>query len=57
MSLQDSYNLLEMMSKRFRLDNNVVKKDNQRIASTTTNNIQPENDNLCANMISEVVKR
>lgn len=56
MSLQDSYNLLEMMSKRFRLDNNVVKKDNQRIASTTTNNIQPENDNLCANMISEVVK-
>ena len=38
------------------MDNNVVKKDNQRIASTTTNNIQPENDNLCANMISEVVK-
>ena len=56
MSLQDSYNLLEMMSKRFRLDNIVVKKDNQRIASTTTNNIQPEKDNLCANMISEVVK-
>ncbi len=49
------------MSKRFKLDDNVVKTA-QRVASVTTNNIQtnniqPEQNQLCANMISEVIKK
>ncbi len=54
MSLQDSYNLLETMAKRFKLDDNTT--DLQRTASTGANDSNSENDNLCANMISEVVK-
>ena len=58
--------MLERMSKVFKLeldDNATTKKktvqdnNNQRTASVVTNNIQPdEQDSLCANMISEVVK-
>ena len=48
--------MLEKMSKRFKLDDNVVKTA-QRVASVTTNNIQPEQNQLCANMISEVIKK
>jgi hypothetical protein len=71
MSLQESYNMLENMSKRFRLDDNAIKvkktsedKDNdkQRTASTViANNIQSstteqDKDQLCAKTISEIVK-
>ena len=45
MSSQEDYNLLEMMSKRFKLDDNTVKtstatSQKQRVGSITANNIQ-----------------
>ena len=60
MSLQDSYNLLETMSKRFKVGDNAqtktVQDNNQRTASIVNNSTSEQNDSLCADMISEVVK-
>ena len=62
MSLQESYNMLEMMSKRFKVGDNaktrtVQENNQQRTASSLVNNsISEQSDSLCANMISEVVK-
>jgi hypothetical protein len=60
MSLQESYNLLETMSKRFKVGDNTMKTvqdNNQRTASSIVNNSTSEQkDQLCANMISEIVK-
>ena len=59
MSLQESYNLLETMSKRFKVGDNTMKTvqdNNQRVASVANNSTSEQNDSLCANMISEVVK-
>ena len=54
---QEDYNFLEILSKKFRLDNN-AKDVQQRTASIANNsNTSEQNDGLCANMISEVVKR
>ena len=41
------------------MDNNVtdLQTAQEELHSVTTNNIQPEQDQLCANMISEVVKK
>ena len=53
---QEDYNFLEILSKKFRLDNN-AKDVQQRTASIANNsNTSEQNDGLCANMISEVVK-
>lgn len=59
MSLQESYNLLETMSKRFKVGDNTMKTvqdNNQRVASVANNSTSEQNDSLCANMISEVIK-
>ena len=57
MTLQDSDNMLEIMSKRFKVGDN-TKKDVQSRTASIVNNSNPseQNDSLCANMISEVVK-
>ena len=58
MTFESDYKFMDKMLKMFRLDDNVVKtvsNTNQRTGSIA-NNIQPEQDQLCANMISEVVK-
>jgi hypothetical protein len=62
MSYRESYNLLETMSKRFKVGDNTksVQDTNQRTASIVNNsidsNLDDKQDQLCANMISEVVK-
>lgn len=57
---QESYNLLETMSKRFRIevgDNASNTTSSQRTASIGVNNSTSEqNDQLCAKTISEIVK-
>ena len=64
MSLQDSYNLLETMSKRFKVGDNtktktVQEKQKQRTGSIVNNsnlNLDDKQDQLCARTISEIVK-
>lgn len=55
--LLESYDLLERMSKRFKVGDNAMKTV-QRTASivNNSNSEQSDKDSLCANMISEVVK-
>ena len=58
MSYRETYDMLDRASKRFKIrsDDNATNTDSQRTASVA-NNIQTEqNDSLCANMISEVIK-
>ena len=56
MTFESDYKFMDKMVKMFRLDSNVktvqVKQRTGSIADTTN----PEQDQLCANMISEVVK-
>ena len=62
MSLQDSYNMLEMMSKRFKVGDNTKTKSVQRTASVVNNSniyeldVDDKQDQLCAKTISEIVK-
>ena len=56
MTFESDYNLLETMSKRFRLDDNAVKTGNQRVASIA-NNSNLERDRYTANMISKIIQR
>ena len=55
MSLQESYNLFETMSKRFKVGDN--SKSVQKTASIVNNSTSEQNkDQLCASMISKFVK-
>lgn len=47
---------MQYFSKMFRLDNNVIKTDTkQRIAFIANNSSSEQKDQLCPNMISEIV--
>lgn len=53
---QEDYNFLERMAKVFKLDLNDNAKTTSRTASIAKNIQSEQKDQLCANMISEVVK-
>ena len=58
MTFESSYEFMDKMLKMFRLDDNANTATNQRSASISANNsnLEQQKDQLCANMISEVVK-
>jgi hypothetical protein len=58
MTFESDYQFMDKMLKMFRLDDNAVKtvQHKQQRTASIANNIQPEQDQLCANMISEVIK-
>jgi hypothetical protein len=54
MTFESDYKFMEKLTKVFRLDTNATNL--QRTGSIVADTTNPEQDQLCANMISEVVK-